>query len=94
MNGILKTKLFSDFSLQVVFVCLGHHNKNSADWAALTTEILFLTILEVGKSKIRFWQSSVPGGISLPGLQMAILSLCTKHFEVRETGSLASLSVS
>ena len=24
---------------------------------------------------------------------MAVLSLCTKHFEVRETGSLASLSV-
>ena len=54
-------------------------------------EIYFLTVLEAGKSKIKFQQGLVSGEGSLPGLQMATFSLCSDAVE--SENSLVSFSL-
>lgn len=53
--------------------------RNTIDWAALTIEINFLTVLETGKSRSKVLSWSGSGEGSLHGLQMATFPLCPQR---------------
>ena len=46
---------------------LGWYNKNTIDWGSSTTNMLFLTVLEAGKSKIKAPANLVPPESTFPG---------------------------
>lgn len=57
----------------------------------LKTKNIFLTVLKVGKSKIKMLANSVPGGNPLPGFQMATFCCVLTGKREKEVISLLSL---